>query len=42
MNRCFFGDKIYINQVFFSNLEKEKKSIMMTPIKGVKGRMSRD
>ena len=37
MNRCFFGDKIYINQDFFSNLEKEKKSIMMTPIKGVKG-----
>lgn len=36
-NRCFFGDKIYINQDFFSDLEKEKKSIMMTPIKGVKG-----
>ena len=36
-NRCFFGDKIYINQEFFSDLEKEKKSIMMTPVKGVKG-----
>ena len=36
-NRCFFGDKIYINQDFFSDLEKEKNSIMMTPIKGVKG-----
>jgi len=37
MNRCFFEDKIYINQDFFSNLEKEKKSTMMTPIKGAKG-----
>jgi hypothetical protein len=36
-NRCFFGDKIYINQDFFSDLEKEKNSIMMTPVKGVKG-----
>tara|TARA_R110000868_G_scaffold67582_9_gene200448 strand:- start:12886 stop:13788 length:903 start_codon:yes stop_codon:yes gene_type:complete len=36
-NRCFFGDKIYINQDFFSDLEKEKKSIMMTPVKAVKG-----
>jgi hypothetical protein len=36
-NRYFFGDKIYINQDFFSDLEKEKNSIMMTPVKGVKG-----
>ncbi len=36
-NRLFFGDKIYINQDFFSNLEKEKNSIMLTPVKGVKG-----
>ena len=36
-NRCFFGDKIYINQDFFSDLEKEKNSIMMTPVKDVKG-----
>ena len=35
-NRCFFGDKIYVNQDFFSELKKEKNSIMMTPIKGVK------
>lgn len=36
-NRSFFGDKIYINQDFFSDLEKEKNSIMMTPVKRVKG-----
>jgi hypothetical protein len=35
-NRNFFGDKIYNNQDFFTELEKEKKSIMMTPIKGIK------
>jgi len=36
-NRNFFGDKIYHNQDFFSELEREKKSIMLTPIKGIKG-----
>lgn len=36
-NRNFFGDKIYINEVFFSELEQEKKSIMITPVKGIKG-----
>jgi len=36
-NRCFFGDKIYHHQDFFSDLEKENKSIMMTPVKAVKG-----
>jgi hypothetical protein len=36
-NRSFFGDKIYVNKDFFENLEKEKKSIMMTPIKLTKG-----
>ncbi len=36
-NRSFFGDKIYNNLDFFTELEQEKKSIMMTPIKGVKG-----
>jgi hypothetical protein len=36
-NRNFFGDKIYINEDFFSELEQEKNSIMMTPVKGVKG-----
>jgi hypothetical protein len=35
-NRNFFGDKIYNNLDFFTELEQEKKSIMMTPIKGIK------
>ena len=36
-NRCFFGDKIYQNKDFFSELEKDRKSVMLTPIKAVKG-----
>jgi Transposase DDE domain len=36
-NRNFFGDKIYINEDFFSELEQEKNSIMMTPVKAIKG-----
>ncbi|MFV8327775.1 transposase [Flavobacterium sp. ZS1P14] len=36
-NRFFFGDKIYHNQEFFSDLEKENNSIMMTPVKAIKG-----
>ena len=36
-NRCFFGDKIYHNLEFFLNLEKENNSIMITPVKAVKG-----
>lgn len=36
-NRCFFGDKIYQNKEFFSDFEKEKNSIMYTPVKSVKG-----
>jgi hypothetical protein len=35
--RCFFGDKIYFNKEFFDNLEKEKNSVMFTPVKSVKG-----
>ena len=36
-NRNFFGDKIYINEEFFYELEQEKNSIMIKPIKGIKG-----
>lgn len=36
-NRRFFGDKIYCNKDFFRDLEEEKNSIMLTPVKGVKG-----
>ncbi len=36
-DRCFFGDKIYFNKEFFTELEKQKNSIMLTPVKAVKG-----
>ena len=37
-NRKFFGDKIYCDTDFFERLYSEKKSIMFTPIKGIKGK----
>lgn len=36
-NRCFWGDKIYNNKDFFLKLSDEKSSIMLTPVKAVKG-----
>ena len=36
-DRNFFGDKIYHNHDFFSNLEQEKNSIIMTSVKAIKG-----
>lgn len=36
-NRNFFGDKIYNNLDFFTELEQEKNSIMFTPVKAIKG-----
>ncbi|NOX46974.1 MAG: transposase [Chlorobi bacterium] len=36
-NRCFWGDKIYYNKGFFDQLGAEKNSIMLTPVKAVKG-----
>lgn len=36
-NRDFFGDKIYFDNDFFSDLKEEKNSVMYTPVKGVKG-----
>ena len=35
-NRTFFGDKIYINKVFFEELYLENKSEMLTPVKSIK------
>ncbi len=35
--RCFWGDKIYFNKGFFDKQEEEKNSIMLTPVKAVKG-----
>ena len=37
INRCFWGDKIYYNKAFFDQLGTEKNSIMLTPVKAVKG-----
>ena len=37
VDRCFFGDKIYFNKEFFAELEREKGSVMLTPVKAVKG-----
>ena len=36
-DRCFYGDKIYYNREFFTDLENEKNSVMLTPVKAVKG-----
>jgi hypothetical protein len=36
-NRTFFGDKIYHDQDFFDNAFKKHNSIMLTPVKGIKG-----
>lgn len=36
-NRHFFGDKIYHDPSFFSQLLEERQSTMYTPVKGVKG-----
>jgi len=35
--RCFWGDKIYYNNEFFDQLDQEKQSHMLTPVKAVKG-----
>lgn len=37
-NRNYFGDKIYNSLDFFNELEHDKNSIMLTPIKGIKGK----
>jgi len=36
-NRTFYGDKIYLNAGFFKNIEENNNSVMLTPIKEVKG-----
>ncbi len=36
-NRTFFGDKIYHDTTYFEALELTVNSIMLTPVKGVKG-----
>lgn len=34
----FFGDKIYLDKLFFQNIKEQYNSIMYTPIKEVKGK----
>jgi hypothetical protein len=36
-NRTFYGDKIYNDAAFFKDLTLNTNSIMLTPVKGVKG-----
>lgn len=36
-NRTFYGDKIYLDKDFFSDLTISKNSVMLTPVKGIKG-----
>ncbi len=36
-NRTFYGDKIYIDSSFFSKLFENNNSIMLTPVKLIKG-----
>ena len=37
VNRTFFGDKIYHDQPYFSQLLTNQNAIMCTPVKGIKG-----
>jgi len=36
-NRTFFGDKIYNNVDFFSQIACSQNALMLTPVKGIKG-----
>ena len=36
-NRTFFGDKSYMDKEYFNNQEIAMNSLMLTPVKGVKG-----
>jgi hypothetical protein len=36
-HRTFYGDKIYHDKPFFKQLEEQQKSIMLTPVKALKG-----
>jgi hypothetical protein len=35
-NRTFYGDKIYLDKNFFHDFATSKKSVMLTPVKGIK------
>jgi hypothetical protein len=40
-NRTFFGDKIYYNEDFFSQIACSQNAVMLTPVKGIKGQSER-
>lgn len=42
LDRCFYGDKIYCNKDFFADLEKNHGSVMLTPVKSVKGQTEQE
>lgn len=42
VNRTFWGDKIYYNRDFFKDLELENNSLMLTPVKAVKGQSEQE
>ena len=37
VNRKFYGDKIYYDSVFFSQMAESNNSFMLTPVKSIKG-----
>ncbi|MFC1733812.1 transposase [candidate division KSB1 bacterium] len=41
-NRTFWGDKIYYNRDFFNELEEKNNSIMLTPVKAIKGQSQQE
>ncbi len=40
-NRTFFGDKIYHNEDFFSQIASNQNAVMLTPVKGIKNQSER-
>lgn len=41
-NREFYGDKIYSDKPFFNTLKTQKNSVMLTPVKEIKGQSERE
>lgn len=41
-NRTFFGDKIYHNEDFFSQIASNQNAVMLTPVKGIKNQSERE
>ncbi len=42
LNRTFWGDKIYFNKDFFNELKVKMNSVMLTPVKAVKGQTEQE